>query len=81
MGVSLDHCLRLPTTKSLEFVGRSTRFPVPGSEGMPQVVPAEILDPGVLQLVVVLLSLALVRGAVLCVNGFSSPLIGANLTQ
>lgn len=46
MRIPLHHALCLPASKSLQFVRRRPSLAVPRSKRVPQVVPAEVLDPG-----------------------------------
>ena len=46
MRITLHHRLCFLTTQTLQLMCWRTRFPVPGGEGMPQIMPTEIMDAG-----------------------------------
>lgn len=49
MGVPLDHRLRFPSAQTLQLECRCSRLAMPSREGVPQVMPPEILNSGPLQ--------------------------------
>lgn len=59
------HGLSFPTAKPLEFMRRRTGLKMPSGEGMPQIMPAEILDSSPLQCVVPCLHVHLHHGIAL----------------
>src|SRR5437870_4590667 len=49
MRVALDHHRRFPAAEPLQLVRRCTGLAMPRCPGVPQIVPAEVLDTGTLQ--------------------------------
>ncbi len=45
VGIALHHRTGSPPTQVLQLMGRCSSLPLPGRPGVPQVVPAEVLNP------------------------------------